>query len=861
MAAIIPIAAQAVALYAVKALAVEGALSLLVMGGATLLGAYVSQQLSGRDSSRQESDELAIRSNTVSPNKIIPIIYGERLVGSNDVFVEIGRDGQTSSKIKYLWVVHCLGEGECEGISTDDEGNPLIYIDSKPINDFDTNLVSFWYYSGTNDQGYNSYLFNGTKLDEPASSESKVDDRLRNTSYIVFRFKYEKSPFLGVPQREIVLKGIKLYDFRDMSTSWSDNPVLVLYDYLTNKRYGLGWEDTHIDLPSWSEAATYCDTAGWKINYVIASSIKAQTVIDTILGHFRGALYWYNNLLFLRYSDLRSDFGEAPVFNVTDEHIARDDEGRAMVMANQPSRFNIPDGAIVNFISKENNWVTDKINLGETTGNIQRIDFAGFTDRKLALEMGLYVLERQRLNRVFSFTLRPDTVALDTNDLITITSQELGISQQLARVRTNVILENGLIQTTVILESETLYDIEYQPDLRELYSVDFASPLDAPPSVENVVLTEHTYYYRERSFVRLNITFDPPGAYPWFSHVDVYVAYQRPDGSAPLDDEYVILFSASDDFQVDPVEEGKAYYLRLNSVSTFNVKQPNYDAVKLVHLVKGVTEIVPTCPSFLYAAVNIRSIDLSSNELADPDIAGYEFRMGIDWLQAILIAVRSHPTLSFSDVKPGSYQFWLNSIHTNGNYCPSPKSAAAVFIDEPPGTTQFFQYIIPYSTSVSGNVTATGTYPNQNLSCTHISGNLEGEFISDEIDIGSTEQYMLVYVLFDFWVVSGPITWTGLASPPNDWWTFAYDNDIMKWKTWYQVLGDIRKLSAAELEISLDYSNTPGGPYTTVNRLELLTVIVEGRYARVRYKITDINNDSFLTLGPSIIKAAYIDGI
>ena len=163
MAAIIPIAAQFIALAVTSAAGIGGVASALIVGGAALLGAYVANELfGGRDSAGQDSLVTSIRANYVSTERVIPIVYGRRLLGSNDVFAEIGNDGTfTPSDIKYLWVVHVIGEGEIDGIHRVDIEGKLwdeIYIDSKPLWEYDDGEVVYWLYHGTNTQTNNPQI-------------------------------------------------------------------------------------------------------------------------------------------------------------------------------------------------------------------------------------------------------------------------------------------------------------------------------------------------------------------------------------------------------------------------------------------------------------------------------------------------------------------------------------------------------------------------------------------------------------------------------------------------------------------------------------------------------------------------------
>lgn len=861
MAAAVPIVFQVAAAAAISAAGVAsgGWMAALIIGGATLLGGYVANELFGNsDDLSQDSDKMAIRGNYVSAEKAIPLIYGERLVGSNDVFIEVGQRGfdPVDDGKRYLWIVHVLGEGVCNGLSqtiVEEVPYDTIYVAGKPIWEYDTDTIDYWFYDGTDTQTYNTILNAGTRRGQ----EDKYTDALRNTAYIVFRLKFSDSTFTGVPSREVVLEGLKVKDVRDEVVKWSKNPALILYDYLTNKRYGLGWDEASIYEPSFEEAATYCDNYGWEINYVIASSIKSQTIIDTLLGHFRGALYWYDDKLYVRYLDLRE---ETPVFHIKDEHIARTPSGEAMITVSQPSRFNTPDGAVVNYIDSRDNWVTDRVNIGEVDGQINKLDFPGFTDRNLALEMGTYVLERQRLNRVYNFTLRPDTVALDTNDLIEISSKELALSDALARVKTNSIAQNGLIQITAVLEDITLYDKVFDPDTSEIYTVDFPSIADEPPPVENVYVEEDVYSYRDVSYIRLNIFFTPPQNYPWFSNVDVYVGYPVGD-VPPLESEFLYRFPASGNFQIDPVEEGEVYYIRLNSVSTYGVKQQDHNAYKIVHKVGGVSSVYPDCPANLAVVVNVTSVDLIADLVPSPDISGYELRLGPSWTGGIFITFRSHPVYSFNSVKPGSHTFWVNTQHRNGNYCTSPPGASATMVEPPPGSHLFFEQVVDYSTGTATNMTVTGTYPNQSMECSHTGDVLIGEYTSLEIDTGNitADLKMLIYVLFDFQLNTVTPTWNVVAPIPMTWTEMAYDPIEMEWNTWLEFLGDPYKSSAPRLNVSVEYSETPGGPYNTVDRLELLTAIVYGRYIKVKYHLEDYNLASNIIVGPSAFKAAYIE--
>lgn len=87
-------------------------------------------------------------------------------------------------------------------------------------------------------------------------------------------------------------------------TAWTDNPAWVLYDLITNTRYGLGRVIDASQIDKWSlyQIAQYCDqpvpngAGGWEprftFNGIIQTREDAYKVIQSICSAFRGMAYW-----------------------------------------------------------------------------------------------------------------------------------------------------------------------------------------------------------------------------------------------------------------------------------------------------------------------------------------------------------------------------------------------------------------------------------------------------------------------------------------------------------------------------------------------------------------------------------------
>ena len=227
-------------------------------------------------------EEQGVLINKQSNNAQIPIVYGRRQVGITRVFLESsGTDNQ------YLYMAGVVCEGEIEEIEQ-------IFIDDKQVifdGDLDHGVVrevsggdaNFYKdsshiqvqaFNGTDNQVASSILTNSTNWTS--------NHKLSGVCYVAFRFKWNQDIFSSIPQVRVTLKGKKIYDPRDDSTSWTPNSALVLLDYLRNSRYGKGLPDSAFesDFASFKTAATDSDTV-----------IQPRTEIFSSVAGFKQQLF------------------------------------------------------------------------------------------------------------------------------------------------------------------------------------------------------------------------------------------------------------------------------------------------------------------------------------------------------------------------------------------------------------------------------------------------------------------------------------------------------------------------------------------------------------------------------------------
>lgn len=100
----------------------------------------------------------------------------------------------------------------------------------------------------------------------------------------------------GLPTLTAKIKGRKVYDPRTTSTSWSDNPVLCLRDYVLAS-FGLKADSTEVDDDYLSDQADICDQSvggakRYTCNGAFTRDTEPQAIVGAILSSM-GGLFWY----------------------------------------------------------------------------------------------------------------------------------------------------------------------------------------------------------------------------------------------------------------------------------------------------------------------------------------------------------------------------------------------------------------------------------------------------------------------------------------------------------------------------------------------------------------------------------------
>jgi hypothetical protein len=277
------------------------------------------------------------------------------------------------------------------------------------------------------------------------------------------KFTYDVDAFPNnVPEITAVIKGKKVYDPRNTTTAWSDNPALCVRDYLTSTGYGLGEAAANINDTTFIAAANICDetntTAGttrYTTNGAFTTAIEPQELIADLMTSMGGTI-WYTQ----GYWNVKAANWTTPVLDLNE-----DDLRSGISLSTRHSRrdnFNSVKGT---FKGSESNWVvtdfppvTNAAFVTADNGQESSIDYdLPWTDNSIeARRIARIVLERNRQQLSFTASYGLRAFQLQTGDNVRITNTRLGWTNK----------EFEVVSWTFGLQNE--YDLQVEMALTEI---------------------------------------------------------------------------------------------------------------------------------------------------------------------------------------------------------------------------------------------------------------------------------------------------------------------------------------------------------------------------------------------------------
>ena len=427
------------------------------------------------------------RYNITSNVEPLPIVYG--FVGkcsgaiawqfSHSVLAPADHLGS-----ELLTTIICWSEGEIGGVQR-------LYIDDVESTDDKFQIgdgrymdpgemVDVAHYVGTDNQTADTQTITAAANNPAYNGMWTVDHKLLGVAYSRVRLWFQPGVFTGgLPVLTADLAGIVINDWRfpAFPAYTTRNPAVVLYDYLTNTRYGCGIPTTEIDLASFTEAANYCEntvmTAGeiapftpvsrarYQLNGVLSPDDSRLDNVKAILAACRGFIVYSGG----KYK-LKIDKPEVATFDFNETNLTG---AWNIQLDGLGQRFN---RVTARFINAAKDWQPDLVIADSPEYRVAdrdevlegEIDLPLVTNRGQALDIARLVLRQSRYSLIVEVTATITGMRAEVGDVVTVTHSVPGWVAKKFRIQSIRIKNNDEVDLTLLEYADAVYDLTHGDD-------------------------------------------------------------------------------------------------------------------------------------------------------------------------------------------------------------------------------------------------------------------------------------------------------------------------------------------------------------------------------------------------------------
>ena len=271
-----------------------------------------------------------------------------------------------------------------------------------------------------------------------------IDTEFTYPNTALIGVKFDSEYFGNIPNRTYDLLGIKVkipsnYNPRTRQYSgiwdgtfkvdWTDNPAWVLFDIVTNKRYGLGNRLGEFGADKWTlyQVAQYCDQLvpdgfggrepRFACNAWLTEQRSAYDVINDICSIFRAMPVWNGQQL-----TVVMDRPADPVWTYTNANVENGEFN--YTFSAKKARHNAIQ---VEYADKDNSYeraieyVSDDESIRKNGLNVKKITAFGCTSRGQAHRTGLWLLQTEKLEtKTVTFTVGAEGLMHVPGDIIKV---------------------------------------------------------------------------------------------------------------------------------------------------------------------------------------------------------------------------------------------------------------------------------------------------------------------------------------------------------------------------------------------------------------------------------------------------------
>jgi hypothetical protein len=501
----------------------------------------------------------------------------------------------------------------------------------------------------------------------------------------------------GFPETEFQIRGKKVYDPRISATTWSQNAALILADYMTNTKYGMGIPWSKIDTAALNDSANCCDqdvalSAGgtekrYLINGVFDTGMTHRQVVEEMLLAMAGDLVYQGGKWFIYAGKWR-----APAITINED----DFRGAIKTSVNVSKRdsYNGVKGTIVDPLNsyQETEFPLVKNDLYITSDgreNFMDIVLNCVHSKATAQRIAKLLLEKNRQSIEFSAPMSARLMTLKVSDTVYLNFSKYGWSGKIFEVKDFQVRydpNDGIGCDVVFRETgsgiytDSMAEINY--DLAPNTGIPNPYTVIAP---SNLILSSGTseLYIRNDGtiFSRLKVSWTAPNDVFVVGGGSFEVQYKKSStsnwllgGTAPANQTSVYILD---------VQDSVAYDVRVKAINTANVSSSWVESFN--YIVLGKTE-KPAPVSGFVLSTNDLSISLKWDRLAEPDVAGYRIKrsLSLNWDTATIVENLIKSTQYEDNFRvQGLWNYLIKAVDTSGNESSGSGSVAYVQIKPP----------------------------------------------------------------------------------------------------------------------------------------------------------------------------------
>ena len=492
------------------------------------------------------------------------LVYGETRIGGTFVWMEATGNDQ------YLHLVIVLSAHELESFTT-------IYFNDEALTLSGNDVTSPSRYG--NQRVFIAPVNVGSAANIPsellAQTNWTSNHKLTDQGYIYARLQFNENAFeQGLPNISAIVKGRKIYDPRTTNTAWSDNPALVIRDYLTDTTYGLGATNAEINDASFIAAANICEEsvalAGggtqnrYTFNGVVDTQNTPRSNLQQMLTALNGSLYYSNG----KWS-LRAGAYVTPTVTLDEDDFASGFTVTTAVTARDS--FNAIKGQ---FISPSSDWqgtdypeITSSTFETEDSGERRYLNLdLPFTDNSArAQRIAKQILYKNRQEISLRAKFKMSAFQFEVGDTVMITNARLGFTQKVFEI-VSWKLNFGSNEVTVDCElAETnvaVYDWNAEEKDFDQDNTTLPNPFNVP--APTLVPSEDLQTYNQQSVSVLIGT---------VSSTSIYARQFEVEAKLSTDTDYTSLgIGSGNKYTMVNVRAGSTYDIRARAINALGIK-------------------------------------------------------------------------------------------------------------------------------------------------------------------------------------------------------------------------------------------------------------------------------------------------